>query len=151
MKTATCCWLTLLCIPASALAQTFAFEVGSPVAAQDFRFKSAAFVFRTTGCAEPEKAEISANAEGIVDGARRSIALKPVASAKPGVYAVVQQWTTGHWAVVLKGTCGASQAGAIIPVGQSGLVREAAKFFTRPVAPAEVETALKAFPEGGYK
>jgi hypothetical protein len=43
------------------------------------------------------------------------------------------------------------QAGAIIPVGPSGFVRDASKFLTHPATPTEIEATLKAFPEGGYK
>jgi hypothetical protein len=146
MKTAA-----LICFPALAWAQAFTFEIGSPVAAQDFRTKSASFVFRTTGCGEPEKPELSATAEGLVDGARRSITLKIVSSAKPGVYAVFQQWDAGRWVVILKGSCGTAQAGAVIPVGARGFVREASKFLTHPATAAEIDAALKALPEGGYK
>ena len=139
-------------LAAAAWAQAFAFEIGSPVAAQDFRLKSAAFAFRTAGCADPEKAEIIANAEGVVDGARRTIPLKVnLAASRPGVYAVMQTWTGGRWVVVLKGSCGAMQAGAVIPIGPRGFVREDSKFFARPATAAEIEAALKAFPEGGYK
>jgi hypothetical protein len=140
----------LICIPALALAQGFTFEIGSPVASQDFRVKSAVFVFRTTGCAETTETEISATGEGVVNGARRSMVLRVVTS-KPGVYGVLPQWDPGRWSVVLKGRCGDAQAGAIIPVGPSGFVRNASKFFTHPPTPAEIEAALKAFPEGGYK
>jgi hypothetical protein len=146
MKTAA-----LICLPALVWAQAFTFEIGSPVAAQDFRTKSASFVFRTTGCTEPEKADVSATAEGFVDGARRSLTLKIVTSSKPGVYAVFQQWDAGRWIVVLKGLCGSGQAGAVIPVGPHGFVREASKFFTHPATAAEIDAGLKALPEGGYK
>jgi hypothetical protein len=43
------------------------------------------------------------------------------------------------------------KAGAIIPVGQSGFVREASKFYTHMPNAAEIEAVMKAFPEGGYK
>jgi hypothetical protein len=154
MKTANCRplrWAALLCFPAFAWAQAFTFEIGSPVAAQDFHTKSAAFVFRTAGCAEPGKTDVSATAEGLVEGAHRTMALKVTPSSKPGVYAVLQQWTGGRWIVVLKGSCGRVQAGAIIPVGPRGFVREDSKFLTHPATTAEIEAALKAFPEGGYK
>ena len=56
-----------VCVLATfALAQDFKFIIGSPVASQDFQFKSAAFVFRTEGCAEPAKSQIGAAAEGVV-------------------------------------------------------------------------------------
>ena len=154
MKTANCCpmrWAALFCLPAFAWAQSFTFEIGSPVAAQDFRSKSAAFVFRTAGCTEPEKPEVTAIAEGIVEGSRRTLPLQVTPSTKPGVYAVFRQWTAGHWIVVLKGACGTAQAGAIVPVGPRGFVREDSKFFSHPATAAEIEAALKAFPEGGYK
>jgi hypothetical protein len=141
----------LICLPALALAQEFTFEIGSPVAAQDFRVKSAVFVFRTTGCPEATQPEISATGEGVVNGARRSMVLRVVTSSKPGVYGVLPQWDPGRWSVVLKGRCGEAQAGAIIPVGPHGFVREASKFFTHPPTPVEIEATLKAFPEGGYK
>ncbi len=154
MKTAKCLLLApvaLICASAVASAQTFTFEIGSPVAAQDFRFKAAPFVFRTTGCGEPQKAEISATAQGIVDSGRRSMTLKVAPSSKPGVYGVFQQWDAGRWAVILKGSCGGAQAGAIIPVGPKGFVREASKFFAHHPTEGEIDAALKAFPEGGYK
>ncbi len=95
-------------IAALALADGFTFTIGSPVAAQDFRAKVAAFVFRTEGCADPAKAQISGTAEGLVKGARRSVALKVAAMSKPGVYAVYQTWPPeGEWVVSLKGTCAA--------------------------------------------
>jgi hypothetical protein len=158
MKTRKCRLLpqaALICLSvfslAPALAQAFSFEIASPVAAQDFRFKSAAFVFRTTGCPEPAKAEITATGEGLAGGARRSIPLRVIAASKPGVYGVLQQWDAGRWAVILKGSCGNLQAGAVIPVGPSGFVRDASRFYTHPPTAAEIEAAMKAFPEGGYK
>ena len=66
----------LICIPALALAQGFTFEIGSAVASQDFRVKSAVFVFRTTGCAETTQTEISATGEGVVNGGLTKILLQ---------------------------------------------------------------------------
>src|SRR5438093_12495762 len=86
-------------------ADGFTFTIGSPVASQDFQMKSAAFVFRTEGCAEPAKAQVSASAEGMVKGARKSVALKIAAASKPGVYALYHTWPTeGEWVVNLKGS-----------------------------------------------
>jgi hypothetical protein len=135
-----------------ALAEGFTFTIGNPVASQDFQAKSAAFVFRTEGCAEPAKSQIGGTAEGIVKEARRSVALKVMATSKPGVYAVYQTWPTeGHWVVNLKGTCASSIAGAIVPIGPKGFVRESAKFFPRPATDAEIDTSLKTLAQGGNK
>src|SRR5881394_1388922 len=93
-------------IGAVAFASEFTFTIGSPVASQDFQMKSAAFVFRTEGCPEPAKAQVGASAEGLIRGARKSVALKVTAASKPGVYAVYQSWPAeGEWVVNLKGSC----------------------------------------------
>jgi hypothetical protein len=135
-----------------ALADGFTFTLGSPVAAEDFRAKGATFVFRTEGCAEPAKSQINGTAEGNVKGARRSVALKVAALSKPGVYAVYQNWPAeGEWVVNLKGTCGEANAGAVVPIGPKGFIRESSKFFPRPATDAEIETSLKALVPGGNK
>ncbi len=137
-----------------ALAQpaTFTFSIGSPVAAQDFAAKSAAFAFRTEGCAEPAKAQISGTAEGLIGGERRSVVLKIAAMSKPGVYAVYQNWPAGGaWVVNLKGTCAGENAGAIVPIGPKGFIRESAKFYPHAATHEEIETSLKALSQGEAK
>jgi hypothetical protein len=135
-----------------ALADGFTFTLGSPVAAEDFRAKGASFVFRTEGCADPAKSQIGGTAEGIVKGARRSVVLKVAAMSKPGVYAVYQNWPAeGDWVVNLKGTCAEASAGAIVPIGPKGFIRESSKVFPRPATDAEIETSLKALAQGGSK
>jgi hypothetical protein len=129
---------------------TFTFTIGNPVASQDFHFKTAAFVFRTESCADPAKAQISATAEGMVKGSRQSVALKVMpASTKPGVYAVNQSWPAeGDWVVSLRGTCGSESAGAVVPMGPKGFIRESLKFFARPATGAEIDASLKALGRG---
>ncbi len=141
----------VVCLAAAlASAEGFKFTIGSPVAAQEFRFKSAAFVFRTENCAEPEKPQVSATAEGLVKGARKSLPLQVAPLSKPGVYAVFQNWPAeGAWLVNLKGACGRVEAGALIPIGLKGFVRESSKFLARPATAAEIETSLKAVAKGG--
>src|SRR5438445_539942 len=137
---------------ALAFAEGFIFTIGSPVASQDFQAKTAAFVFRTEGCAEPAKSQVSGAAEGLVKGERRSVALKIVATSKSGVYAVYSNWPSeGFWVVNLKGTCGDASAGAVIPIGPKGFIRESSKFFPRPATDTEIDTSLKALTPGGNK
>jgi hypothetical protein len=134
------------------LAEGFTFTIGNPVASQDFQMKSAAFVFRTEGCAEPAKAQIAGTAEGLVKGVRKSVSLRVVAGSKPGVYAIFQDWPPeGQWVVSLKGTCASATAGAVVPIGPKGFIRDSSKFFPRPATDAEVETSLKALTQGGNK
>ena len=133
-------------------AEGFSFNLGNPVAAQDFRIKGAAFVFRTQGCAEPAKPQISATAEGLVKGARQSLDLKLMPTAQPGVYAVYRTWPAeGEWVVNLKGTCGGADAGAVVPIGPKGFLRETSKFYSRPATGAEIDLALKTLSQGGIK
>jgi hypothetical protein len=137
-------------VAALALAEGFTFTIGNPVASHDFQMKAAAFVFRINGCAEPAKSQISATAEGLVKGARRSVALKVMAASKPGVYAVFQNWPAeGGWVVSLRGVCASESAGAIVPIGPKGFIRESAKFFPRPATSAEIETSLKDLAQSG--
>jgi hypothetical protein len=134
------------------MAEGFTFTIGSPVASQEFQMKTAAFVFRTEGCAEPTKAQIGGTAEGLVKGARRSVVLKVASGARPGVYAVYQNWPAeGDWVVNLKGTCVNASDGAVVPIGPKGFIRESSKFFPRPATDAEVETSLKTLVQGGNK
>lgn len=139
-------------VGALAFAEGFTFTIGSPVASQDFQAKGAAFVFRTDGCAEPAKAKISGTGEGLVRGERRSVPLNVVPMSRPGVYAVYQNWPAeGDWVVNLKGTCATSSAGAIVPVGPKGFIRESAKFFRRPATSREVDTSLEGLAQGRKK
>jgi hypothetical protein len=135
-----------------ALASGFTFTIGNPVAAQDVQAKVAAFVFRTEGCVDQAKSAISGTAEGLVKGARRSVVLKVAALSRPGVYAVYQNWPPeGDWVVNLKGTCSGENAGAIVPIGPRGFIRESSKFYARPATDAEIETSLKALTQGGNR
>jgi hypothetical protein len=144
--------IAVLAIAALAMAEGFTFTIGSPVASQDFHFKAAVFVFRTEGCSDSGKPQISATAEGIVNGERRSVALKVMPASKPGVYGVYQSWPAeGQWVVNLKGACGNLSASAIVPIGPKGFVRESSKFFSRPATDSEIETSLRALTQGGNK
>jgi hypothetical protein len=136
----------------AAAADGFTFTIASPVAAQDYQAKTAAFVFRTEGCAQPASPQIGATAEGLVNGGRRSVALKVTAMSRAGVYAVPQTWPAdGDWVVILNGTCASASAGAIVPIGPRGFIRESSKFFRRPVSSPEIESALLALSRGRNK
>ena len=135
-----------------ARADGFTFTIGSPVAAQEVQAKTAAFVFRTQGCAEPAKSQITATAEGMVHGNRRSVSLHVAALQRPGVYAIFQTWDNqGRWVVVLQGVCDKETAGAIVPIGPKGFIRESSKFLARPATAAEVDASLKSLAEGESK
>ena len=130
-------------------AEGFTFVLASPVASQQFQFKSATFVFRTEGC-DSAAPQITATAEGLVKGERKSVELKVASGPKPGIYAVFQNWPPeGQWLVNLKGACGNMTAGAIVPIGPKGFIRESSKILPRPATDSEIETALRT--QGGKK
>ena len=139
-------------VAALAFAQTFTFTIGSPVASLDGRSKLAAFVFRTEGCADATKAQIDGTAEGLIQGTRKSVALKLVAMSTPGVYAVYPTWPAdGDWVVSLHGTCAGASASALIPIGPGGFIRASSKFFPRLATAAELDAALQTLSQGRRK
>jgi len=132
-------------IAALALADGFTFNIGNPVASGDYRSKTALFVFRTEGCADPAKAQISGTAEGLIKGMRRSVPLNLAKLSQPGVYGVNKSWTAdGAWVVSLSGTCDHASAGAIIPIGPGGFIRDSSKLLPHSPTNAEIEASLKA-------
>lgn len=144
--------ITACAAAALALGEGFTLRLGNPVAAQDYRAKTASFVFRAEGCADPTKEQITGTAEGLVNGIRHSVPLKVSAMAKPGIYAVYQTWPAeGAWVVNLKGACGAESTGALVPTSTKGFLRDSVKFFPRPATKVEIETALKNLAQGAIQ
>jgi hypothetical protein len=136
--------LTLLFALAPAHAQKLSLTIGNAVAGQDPSFKTAQFVFRVNGCADLTKAQVTATAEGLVDGSRRTTTLRLFPLLTPGGYAVTPQWGTGgKWVVAITATCRNETAGAIVPVNARSFAREDLQLFSRAPSPEEIETALK--------
>jgi hypothetical protein len=136
-----------------AAAQEFTLQVGQPIAGVAQPAKSSLLVVRPGGCANPASAEITATAEGIVDGARRSVPLRLNPLPTPGGRAVPKDWiSAGAWIVSLTGTCAGKQAGAIVPVGPNATFRrEAIKQLPHPPTADEIEASLKSLATGGQK
>jgi len=74
-------------------------SIESPVNPWDASMSGAILlVHAATHAGPPTVADVSGSAEGIVSGARRTIALKLDATSQPGVFAVRRQWPTeGTW------------------------------------------------------
>jgi hypothetical protein len=134
--------LTAAALPAA----DFSIGIGNSVAGRSFQAKGAVMVARPENCADPAKARFEGTAEGLVNGARKTVHLKLAALDTPGVVAIFHEWPNeGAWVVNLRGTCEAAHAGAVVPMGPKGFVRESAKFYSRAASDAEVEAALKSF------
>ena len=100
MQTGIKFFLALSLLAAPLFAGTLALEVGNPAANTEAQSKHAAALVRTTSCHSPEKTELTATAEGVVDGVRRSIPLKVIRLSTPGTFVVTHEWpSTGTWAV----------------------------------------------------
>ena len=132
-------------VAALALADGFTFNIGNPVASGDYRSKTALFVLRTEGCADPAKSQINGTAEGLIKGMRQSVPLNLVKLSQPGVYGVSRTWAAdGAWVVSLSGTCDHASAGAIIPIGPGGFIRDSSKFLAHSPTKSEIDASLKA-------
>src|SRR6266540_4244103 len=104
-----------------ARAENLTIQFASPVAAQSFQMKRSAFVFRTVGCSADAKAEVTATAQGSVDGQRRSVPLKVAAAATPNVFGIFREWPDrGVWVVSISAHCASKTAGALVATDAGG-------------------------------
>ena len=135
-----------LAIASCAWSADFSLAIGNPVAValpNGIVKKDVGMAVRAENCANPSQAQISGVAEGIVKGVRRSVPLRLVPSATAGAFAVAHDWPQeGSWVLSLTGHCGSATAGAIVPIGPSGFLRESSKFFPRAATAAEVDAVL---------
>lgn len=139
----------------SAWAQDFVLQVGPPIAGNAQPSKNSVFVVRPGGCAEPGRAQISATAEGLVDGRRRSVPMELWSLPTPGVHALPKKLPgggSGVWVISLVGTCAGKTAGALVSLGATPVYRrEAVKQLSRAATPAEIDASLQALSAGGRK
>lgn len=137
--------------PVSTAAQDFALQVGPPIAGNAQPAKASLLVVRPGGCADPASAQITATAEGLVDGARKTVPLKLSALPTPGVHAVPKDLPDrGVWIVALAGTCAGKTAGAIVSIaGPKGEYRrEAVKYLPHKATASEIDASLKTLAGG---
>ena len=99
---------------------------------------------------------VSGTAEGLVNGARRTVSLEFRRTSRPGVYALHKQWSDdGVWTLVLavsQGEEAGNTAQAMVELGTDGAVasvtvptrRDGPWFVPRGVAMADVERGLRA-------
>ena len=99
---------------------------------------------------------VSGTAEGLVNGARRTVSLEFRATSRPGVYALQQQWPSeGVWTLVLavrQGDGDGNTAQAAVELDPSGRVanvtvptrRQGQWLIPTGVAMSDVESGLRA-------
>jgi hypothetical protein len=100
MRTVVKYLLGLSVIAGSLMAGALAVQITDPAGNAEAVSKNIAIVAQTTACHEPEKTQITASAEGVVNGVRRTIPLKIVALSATGTYGISRDWpATGTWVV----------------------------------------------------
>jgi hypothetical protein len=111
----------LLTIASPALAGGFQLSLETP-SGGDPQLKDAVLIVRTFGCHQPADAKLSASAEGLINGNRKSLALE-LRSIGSGVYALKQQWPSeGHWVLALTGAYNGMTSSVLVELGANGKV-----------------------------
>lgn len=138
--------LSVLAMAGSMWAGALRLEVGNPSANPEAAAKHAVLVARITACQSPEKTTITATAEGIVDGSRRTVPLSLVPLSTPGTFAVVRQWPAGgRWAVKMTATNPDYKnyaTGVVVLTQKDGFDWAGVKHFYHAPTDAEVDAVL---------
>ena len=123
----------------------FHLEVGHAIAGGFTTSKKAVLVVRPL-CCDVSTVHLTATAEGLVDGVRRSIPVRLDALNEPGVHAVVRQWPEGTWVLHLSGTCAERRttASTLVPLDDNnGFIRDGIRVLTNTATPAIVDAFLR--------
>lgn len=114
--------VVLLASASTAMAGGFQLSVETPGSSVEPQLKDVVLIARTYGCHQPADAKLSATAEGIVKGARKSLALE-LRSIGSGVYGIKQQWPSeGTWVLALTGAYNGMTSSVLVELGPNGKV-----------------------------
>ena len=148
IKLASYLLATIATLASMAFAGGFQLEIQAPTS-NDGEMKGAALLIRTYGCHQPWDADVSATAEGVVNGKRQSIKIALTRTSQ-GVYAVKQQWPSqGAWVVAITGQYNGITSSALVELGADGKVRitkdnrVTSRVVARKLTDNEIEQALK--------
>lgn len=98
-------------------------SIETPPNPYDRASRGAFLVVNTFHHGDASASGVAGTAEGLVDGARRSVALSFDATSRPGSYALRKQWPTdGIWMLVINTGGRAEGATALIELGPRGEV-----------------------------
>lgn len=127
------------------LAGGFTLEIGRPSANPQAQAQHAVMVVRSYACTHPEKTNIVATAEGMVNGKRETIPLKLIPLGDSGTYAVIKQWPAeGRWVLRLSAANAAFawQPSAIVNVNGDSADFANVKYASRAPTAEDIEAAL---------
>jgi hypothetical protein len=146
MKTLWKPLLALSILAAPLVAGALLLEIGNPAANREALAKHAVLVARITACHSPEKTAVTATAEGVVDGTRKSIPLSVISLSIPGTFAVTREWPVkGTWAVKMTATNPDYKdyaTSVVVPLLENSLQWGAVKHYFHAATEAEVSMSL---------
>lgn len=148
-----CLFALLLTMPVVA-GTMFRIEIGPPVAAgTTVKLKGVAVAARAVLCDDPATVRVTATAESLVSGTRRSTPLQIVPVSTPGVFGITvfpiadqsQTRPTGAWLLHVKGTCASpkAEASSLIAMRDATYVREQVQVLREPATAVQIEAALR--------
>ena len=127
---------------------SFRLDVGQSFADSSAgKVKDAVLLVRGLACDDPASIVLTGTAEGVVDGARRSVAMMFHKLPTPGVFAVRRQWPDGQWVLNLVGRCPGrdADASAVVPLDASSkFVRSKIQYFDGRATSAAIEMVMRA-------
>lgn len=129
----------------SLMAGGFVLQIGKPSANPEAQAKNAVLVVRGIACVEQQKTTVTGTAEGIVNGARESMALKLIPLSGQTTYAVMQQWPNdGKWvlAFVMTNPHFGGQQSAIVKVDGASVDWAGITRVNRAATNEDVQAAL---------
>jgi hypothetical protein len=136
--------LSVLTIPLFAGALTL--QVGNPTANPEAMKSHAVLVARISACHSPEKTMVTATAEGVLNGMRKSVPLKVISLPTAGTFAVAREWPEqGTWAIKMVATNPDYHdyaTSVVVPIQNDSVQLAAAKHYFHAPTDAEVSLAL---------
>jgi hypothetical protein len=133
-----------LALASQLFAGGFLLQLGNPEASAEARKAGAVVTIKAAGCHDPATAQVTATAIGMVNGQRKTIALKVTPLSEPGMFALSQQWPKeGRWVIELTGRNGEQFANILVAAGPDGLDRVHAKAAMKPFGEGDVTAMLE--------
>jgi hypothetical protein len=128
------------------LAGALTLEIENSASQPEANAKGAALVARITACHSPEKTTVTATAEGIVNGVRKSIPLKVTPLSTAGTFAVTPGWPEqGEWTIRLIATnpdYANYATGVVVPVQKTSVQLAKVKHYYHAPTEQDVSSFL---------
>jgi hypothetical protein len=118
-------------------------EFADPSASKDPAAKDAIALVRALGCGEPTKSTVTAKAEGLIAGERKSVELQVVPLSKPGMYALKGNLPDeGKWVISVAGAYLGARTGTVAALTSKGFDRKSAKSMPHEPARTDIDAVL---------